>query len=84
MPARDLERVAEISLVNIPEQGVSGHRVERDDFLQPAACRKEGRQAGGASARIRVAAFESRQSDCAAPPSDPPVRRHRTCHNERE
>jgi len=37
MPARDLERVAEISLVNIPEQGVSGHRVERDDFLQPAA-----------------------------------------------
>ena len=42
---------------------------------------QRGRQAGGASARGELAARESRPIEGAAPPSDPPVRRHKTCHD---
>ena len=43
-----------------------------------------GRQAGGESARGKLAARESRPPEGAAPPSDPPVRRNMNVLQMRE
>ena len=46
----------------------------------PRSCNRRGRQAGGASARGHLAAFESRPTESAAPPSDLIVRRRAERH----